>query len=911
MNERSKAYYQKVQRDAANPSASCYISASAGSGKTKIIIDRILNLLLNNIPIESILCITYTNASAQEMATRLEQRLYAWYSDTDEHIRNNLRSLTAQEPNNELVHRARTLYQTFLNKKSELRIQTLHSFCKHLLFTLSTQYNLDDSSIITHSTKNDTLKKAFDSALLYENLSEDSQNFTILEHSINELSQYYDYDSLFTTVSHILEKQASLISSHSTVSDYSTLQGKIYDDMAIPHSYRHHHCDQSDIIADFIRQLPPLDTILNAMQSNQHNDTNILQDWLEQSIQDQIKDFELFNNIFITKTGTARNRPPFDKTNTSAVTLFEEVQVSLIDLAEKINTHHCATLNAALNTFVAHVQHVYLSQKINMNLMEFDDLIILTIRAMQANHGINDFTHYLHNKIHHILIDEAQDLSESQWQIISLLTENFNLDPNSSNYYISTIYGPCPHNTIFIVGDFKQSIYSFQGASPAIFREIASRYKQSMPDNMWKEYDLNICFRFGQNILDFTDKIVKLMKIGNINQKSPEQIAFHSTEDNVTIWEIDYPDHLTQATKAKSTNRIDKLFWYEQLLQNSHDKKHGIITTSNKDQYIAGKIVELIQDLLQKGHKEDEIMVLFRKKCPLQHSLLLSMGKAGINTNNLMSNKPDGLIIFHDMLALGKFCISHHDDMQLAILLKSPIIDISEDELFHVAYQRKSSIWNALNDIVTNSNTHNDSTIVRNLTKYHAILKEYIRIYESCSDAYSFYYQILSSHQHSITTRFDKYHSIKTINNIINTFWCALNKFISVSTIKSLERFVYWSEKNIDELCAQPTDTSGPSHGIRIMTIHRSKGLEANTVILPDILMSERHNKEEVIWHKSMIYAHNSPNCSFINTIRKKHKEELERENIRILYVAATRAKKNLYIVKLKSRIKPILEELV
>ncbi|MDA1308916.1 MAG: UvrD-helicase domain-containing protein, partial [Proteobacteria bacterium] len=124
---------QALQQNASEPNRSVWVAASAGSGKTKVLTDRVLRLLLSGARPERILCLTFTKAAAAEMATRIAGRLSAWSVVDDATLDDQLRDLSGRAPEAIEVERARRLFATVLDAPGGLEVQTIHGFCQSIL----------------------------------------------------------------------------------------------------------------------------------------------------------------------------------------------------------------------------------------------------------------------------------------------------------------------------------------------------------------------------------------------------------------------------------------------------------------------------------------------------------------------------------------------------------------------------------------------------------------------------------------------------------------------------------------------------------------------------------------------------------------------------------------------------------
>ena len=148
---------RKAQQTASDPSLSAWVSASAGSGKTKVLIDRILRLLLSKELPESILCITYTKAAAAEMENRLTQKLRKWVVLTDQELQKELKDLTGKDDVSEDLSFARTLFARILEVKGGFKMMTIHSFCESLLKRFPLEANISPSFEIIDETQSQVI----------------------------------------------------------------------------------------------------------------------------------------------------------------------------------------------------------------------------------------------------------------------------------------------------------------------------------------------------------------------------------------------------------------------------------------------------------------------------------------------------------------------------------------------------------------------------------------------------------------------------------------------------------------------------------------------------------------------------------------------------------------------------------
>ena len=131
--ERERKRTRDIQSRASDPDHSVWVAANAGTGKTKVLVDRILRLLLTGVRPQRLLCLTFTKAAAQQMALRLTEVLRDWTTITDADVAKALRELTGETPDDQQKLRARRLFAEVLDAPGGLRIDTIHAFCQSLL----------------------------------------------------------------------------------------------------------------------------------------------------------------------------------------------------------------------------------------------------------------------------------------------------------------------------------------------------------------------------------------------------------------------------------------------------------------------------------------------------------------------------------------------------------------------------------------------------------------------------------------------------------------------------------------------------------------------------------------------------------------------------------------------------------
>ncbi len=472
----------------------------------------------------------------------------------------------------------------------------------------------------------------------------------------------------------------------------------------------------------------------------------------------------------------------------------------------------------------------------------------------------------------HILVDESQDTNHQQWNIVKALTEDF----------FSGISVTNKNRTIFIVGDEKQSIYSFQGAQADISSEIFSYFKEKLRDNPIKfhKIDLSNSFRSLPTILDVVDATFSQEKERNAITKVSDFQGHKAIRQGIGYFEIWPQIKLKKDEKPKTKekdyewkfdlNPRENYFAEEFLAQN--------IAVKIKNWVESGRVLEGRDRSL----KYSDFMILLRRRTNgfdrvLQrffHQYQIPFG--GANKIKFA----DSLII-QDLLACAKFALSPHDDLNLAAVLKSPIFAISEDELLEICLvrnQHKTTIYQALQQLPKFCKT---TEILRDLQKKSQQL-----------NCFEFFHFILSQqNRHNIASRFGS-QALEILDKFSLKAFDFCNNFSP-----DLQKFLDFVEKLNPEISFSDAD----NNQVLITTVHSAKGLQAPVVILPDCCFNTnqlRSTKEKISWIDGLPIwcAAKEEENNLLRSAREIKKHEAKDEYLRLLYVAMTRAENELYI---------------
>lgn len=843
-----------TQRLASDPTASIYVSASAGTGKTKILCDRYLRLMLTGTNPTNILCVTFTNTAANEMEERIRTKLKSWKKMPLKVLTDELTYLIGKEPMPNELFLAQNLHHTFSDNIHRTKIQTIHSFCLNILqrFSGSTQAS-NKFKIIEHTKKNELFGISFDKIIA--NPAQDP----IIEKSIKALAEFYDYH---TIKNHVYKASSEYMKFKNFIEKFKN-EDELYNAI-----YQKH-----DAISHISKQ-ELLDTFFTHIPTSILTDCNILKnegEELGQKLETALKekDFTLYKQCFLTEN-KIKNR----LIKKSFIEKHEAIYHNLRNEAERtqrfnqqLNSQISAELNFALCIIVKNVLSELEVSKKQIGLVEYDDLILNTLELLKDSEYANWILYNLDFVIDHILVDEAQDLNPIQWELIKILSLEFFSGDSAREI----------NRTLFIVGDYKQSIYSFQGAEPSAFLQVKNYFasKVTQAQKIWRELTLNTSFRTTAPVLNLVDTIFNSDQIKfSLEDTIVKHIPYRNGEGYYDIWKI------SEKETAKPKNDI----W--QLPQMDKD----IIDPKLK---LAKAISTTIDSWLQNrrllhGHKRkiepQDIMILVRKRSDFTKILSSELKKLNISVSDQeRQNAIDNLIIL-DLLAIAKFIYLPEDDLNLANLLKSPIIGITEQELFKIAHNRPKTLWEAL----------------QNFPKPYEYLNS-LSSYAKSANLYELYHKILELDYKKLEfiARFGD-QAIEVIDQFLDLIF----KYKSTHT-ESLIGFIHWLETSGIELESPQLSSQNT---IKITTVHGAKGLQAPIVILADAASSEQSPHENIFWQKTYD-SHNATLDYFLyfssykefdsqslQQIKNQDKQTRSSENQRLLYVAMTRAEDELYI---------------
>ena len=834
---------------AADPQLSTWLAANAGSGKTRVLTDRVARLLLRRVSPQNILCLTYTKAAASEMQNRLFRRLGDWAMKNDVDLRRDLTELGVEDDLDaaDLAH-ARTLFARAIETPGGLKIQTIHSFCASLLrrFPMEAGVSPFFTEIDDRSAKR-----------LREDVVEDMASGSQLP-LVQALAQHYSGEDFAGLTAEIVQRREAL----APPGDRST----IWSACGLPQGY----ASVDLITAAFIGTEPAiLKRVVPAlMASDKVTDRKAGEKLSRIDLKRlALADLDVLASVLLTGPGA---KEPF----TAKIGAFptKGLQAELADILPDLDAlmlrveaarDMLIRLKAAEKTLVLHdfacvFLPNYAHRKQERGWLDFDDLII-GARNLLTDPTVAQWVLFrLDGGIDHVLVDEAQDTSPVQWRVIELLAQEFAAGQGAR---------ADTERTIFVVGDLKQSIYSFQGADPRAFDRMRGHFEGQLRGagrELAKE-SLDYSFRSSSAILQLVDATFR-QTTGLGLGGPPLHLAFHDgLPGRVDLWPV-----------VPKSDAPEDREWYDPT---------DMVAENDARVVLAQRIASEMARLLESGSIPAEngtfrritpgdFLILVQRRSHLFHEIIRACKSEGLEIAGADRLKVGAELAVRDLTAMLSFLATPDDDLSLAAVLRSPLIGMTEAELYDLAHSRHEiQLWPALrrrkddfadaHEILSQLRDQTDflgpyELIERILTRYHGRSRLLARLGEEAEDG------------------------IDAMLSLAMTYEAA--------ETPSLTGFLTWMETEEVEIKRQ-SDAAGDR--IRVMTTHGAKGLESPIVILPDTADRSLRHRDEIVLPEGLPPLWKCPagqQPDIMEQALSQAKAAQDEERMRLLYVALTRA---------------------
>ncbi|MCY3878324.1 MAG: double-strand break repair helicase AddA [Rhodobacteraceae bacterium] len=844
----------RPQVEAADPGGASWVSANAGSGKTRVLTNRVARLLLAGVPPQRILCLTFTNAAASNMQIRLFELLGEWSMLPDHQLQEKLLDLGEPEAglDSAKLANSRTLFARALETPGGLKIQTIHAFSAALLRRFPYEAGV--------SPQFQSLDERAERRLQLEILDELAESNAA---TYNAVSRHVSIDALPAFLEAISHARESFLPQRSKTQLFG-LFGLPADADAEPQNriMRLFTAEDAAMLATLAERMAesasPTDraaaeklATIDAAQAGPH-------------------DFTMLVSVFLTGASarepySPKSSPPTkavqERLSSDGLAWLESYRHRVAETQAVMLNLRAAEKTVLLHQFAAAYLDSYEERKRSRALLDFDDLILLALKLLKDHSSAQWVLFRLDGGIDHVLIDEAQDVSPNQWHLVQEISREFTTGRGARD----TV------RTVFAVGDEKQSIYGFQGAAPERFAQMRDYFRQSYSDAAvrFRENSLNYSFRSAGTILQLVDKVFESCGAPGFTH-----------------------DLRHEAFKSQLPGRIDLWPFLEKTADNDgHDwtDPHPLAFDLNSHVKLARSIAHRVERMLRTPEslpgdeiarpvRPGDILILVRRRSDLFYAIIreikaLGLPIAGADRLALVEE-----LAIRDITALLAFLAFPKDDLSLAAVLRSPLFALSEDELFDLAHGRAKSLWSSLH--AAREKFADPVTVLEDLLSQ-----------AETSAPYELIERILINHggRQKFTARLGG--EVEETMDMLLLQALEYEREESVSLVGFLDWLAGETEVK------RQLDQAGDE--IRVMTIHGAKGLESPIVILPDTEHRKMRQLNPIVETEDgtpVWSTRKDEEPPLIRGLRNREERLWQNEELRLLYVALTRAESWLII---------------
>jgi len=841
------------QLRASHPRDHAALSASAGTGKTHVLTARVLRLLLAGVDPASILCLTFTKAGAAEMAGRIHKRLAYWVRLKEADLGHELVML-GEDPGPERRDLARILFARVLDSAGGgLRIQTIHAFAQSLLAAFPSEAGLApgfrplegrEEQLLARATLADMLVRAEEQGDL--GLIRDLQALSL------RLGE--------TGAERFLRACAAAPAAMEWLGPRPGIEARLRLGFGLPlgdiGEAIASECEAFD--SDLLAAVAAANRAWGSSTGLQSCDA--IAAWLAKEGAGRAASLADLAGVVLTKSGDPR------KVSTGLLRVEPGYEALAAKLAEACNRLMARIRLAALAGVLAAGLRAgqafalaYADAKQAAGAVDFDDLIARA-EALLLTPGMGEWVRFkLDRQTDHILVDEAQDTNERQWNIVRALAGEFFAGKGASQR----------HRTIFTVGDYKQAIFGFQGTDPQSF-DVARAWFAREAAGIERDFlDLSMdkSFRSPPPVLALVDRVIGDLgheAFGLPRPPNPHESHHSGRSGSVTLW---------RAYSEEADEDVGEEGWLGEAVR--------AYAARLARQVRAWLDAPFHLDSRGRALKPEDILILVRRRGELAALLVARLHAEGVpvaGVDRLLLSAP---LAVQDLLAAARFAAQPLDDLNLASLLVSPLFGWSQEQLFAAAHGRKGPLW-----------PHIRPEAPEGLGAILAMAD-----YET---PHGFFETILSGPLEGRRKLLERLGA--EARDPIEELMSSALEFEGQASA-SLQAFLDWFARGDVEIVRDP---SAPLDAVRVMTVHGAKGLQAPVVILADACANP-DNAGPGGAISGLQLEEGAPAIPVFRPRRDELAEPLKRqierqdrldreEHWRLLYVALTRAEERLYI---------------
>jgi ATP-dependent helicase/nuclease subunit A len=867
----------RAQREASDPSLSAWVSANAGSGKTYVLAQRVIRLLLSGTPPGKILCLTFTKAAAANMSATVSETLARWTALDDDALAATIQTLTNERPSPAVRAAARRLFAQAIETPGGLKVQTIHAFCTRLLQQFPFEANVPARfAVLDEASQSQLLEELTFDVLLEGANAPDEPLGRALATVIASATDF----TFREVLSEAIRKREALTGWIAHAGSIEAAVAQLSATLSIDPQESIEAIEREFFSGDLVAPSEwPM--IAAALAQGSENDRRQGARFARLTTIAEAERADAYVAIFLTEGGNPRTTLVTKAIRDRHPAMFARLKAEQDRVCGLLARRSAATARdrtRALLTIASSIIYGYRAHKDRHGLLDYDDLITKTSDLLTRVDAA--WVHFkLDLGIDHVLIDEAQDTSPRQWQVIEGLISEFAAGEGARGAL---------DRTVFAVGDDKQSIFSFQGALPAAFADKRRNFKRvyEAAGLRFLTLEFKYSFRSAPIVLEAVDRVFRLPEAhrGLVadNVATVHAAVRRAAPGLVEIWPLIEP------TKKPPAEGWDAPF----------DTTSETSPRVELARRIAASVASWIASGVAVGDGEQrhaatpgDFLILVRQRGPLFEAIIRALKDAGVAVAGADRLVLTEHIAVMDLLVLADALLLPDDDLTLATVLKSPLFGLDEDELFALAHGRHGSLIAALRTQAPARRAFAEA--LARLDRLAAAARH--------ETPFAFYARVLGPE--GGRRRFLARLGPEAID--------ALDEFLNIALdherreTPSLPGFVAWMRSANAEI---KRDMEISRDEVRVMTVHGAKGLEAPIVILADTTTLPAGPPQRQPRLLELVPKHAVPDAP--NPLVWAGREEVQRvdearlamiqaaenEHRRLLYVAMTRAADRLIV---------------
>lgn len=882
---------QDNQLLAADPEANVWLSASAGTGKTQVLSARVLRLLLReDVAPSQILCLTFTKAGAAEMANRINAVLARWVRLPETTLAKELKYLGA-DFNPDTVARARSLFASVLDcPGGGLRIDTIHAFAQFLIGNFPEEAGLAPGTRVMDDRSRELLAREVLSDLFEE--AERTNDVRVL-----------DGLTLFTTRKDPAALHKWLMRAadahdlwEGPGSWQSPMDARVRQTLGMPSDAGEAWAAEPldpDIFPDdtLIAMLPALDGWKKAKTGIET--ATFIRQWVNMTLADRVAAVPGFFATVLKADGEPRKMEGAAKIDPE----IPSYQAAIAEALQGYETRRALLACAEIVTSALEIGRAFAvrweARKAREGLLDFPDLIRKAASLLEQSDAADWIRYKLDRHFDHILIDEAQDTNQNQWDIVEALIDDFFSGEGARGDKL---------RTIFTVGDYKQAIFGFQGTSPENFAKAKRRVharieaarqgirtaRENRREPAWQDLDLGRSFRTADIVLGFVNRVIDQLGFGEFGlDKAPAEHVGAARPGLVTLW----PPVVPEDGEAEGEGEDDADDGGQSWLPR-HDTLLAERIADQVQRWVSGTEPFVLAKDTRRHAGAGDIMVLVRQRKELAAQIVAKLYARGVPVAGVDRLRLGAPLAVKDVMAALRFAAQPQDDLSLANLLASPLIGWSQDDILaHVPRPDNVGLWDHL------KRPDAPAMVAETAERLRDLLRR--TDYQTPQTLITWVLTGPWQGRARLVARLGA-EANDPLDELINAAFA-----YEAEHWPSLSGFIAWFDAGTGDL---KRDSDAASGQVRVMTVHGSKGLQAPIVILADATgapgkAGDLALEDDPLGHKPdrrrevpLPPLGKDEKRGPIAEAEEVQQRAILQEHWRLLYVASTRAEEALFI---------------